>query len=77
MLQYVRKTIATHALGVPGGAVRLIPNQLGEKKAHLVGVATVVLYGLLATNFWSSFSDQVAEPIFQGGNRLPAGEVRE
>lgn len=73
MLQHVRKTIASHALGAPGGAVRLIPNQLGEKKARLVGVATVVLYGLLATNFWSSFSDQVAEPIFQGGNRLPAG----
>ena len=51
MLQYVRETITTHGLRIPAEAVRLIPNQLGER-ARLIGVATVVLQSLLSTKFW-------------------------
>lgn len=68
MLQYVRKTMASHGLQVPGTAVRLIPNQLGEK-ARLLGLAGIVLHNLLAKKFWSSFAEQITEPIFPSDNQ--------
>ncbi|BCV20644.1 ROK family transcriptional regulator [Moorella sp. Hama-1] len=72
MLQHVRKTMATHGLKVPGAAVRLIPNQLGEK-ARLFGVASIVLHNLLATKFWPSFAEEIAEPSLAGENQRAGG----